>query len=197
MDQVQGLLDLLAESLRMIAQASRSAGWGSLPPLATAAAIFFLRTIDQALSVNRTLAVFNGRRQRAWFLGFAQSLFFVTAVTGVLAALDNPLNLVSYAGGYAMGGFVGATVERRRPAGHSVLRVISATRGAQIVDRMRSAGHGVTEFPGMGKDGTVSVILCAVPRRKVSETVDEINHVDPAAFVTVEHIRPLSGGWQV
>lgn len=197
MDQIQGLLDFLGDLIRIIVQSSRSAGWGSLPPLATAAAIFLLRTVDQALSVNRTLAVFNGRRKRAWIFGFAQSLVFVTAVSGVLTALNNPINLVSYAGGYAMGGFVGATLERRRPAGHSILRVISSTRGAQIVERMRAAGHGVTELPGIGKDGAVSVLLCAVPRRKVFEAVDQINQVDPSSFVTVEHIRPLSGGWQI
>lgn len=197
MELLQGFLDLLAETLQTVSLASRAAGWGSLPPLAAAAGIFILRTIDQALSVNRTLAVFNGRRKLAWILGFTQSLFFVTAVSGVLAALNNPLNLISYAGGYAMGAFIGISLEGQRPAGHSILRIISPTRGAQIVDRMRAAGHGVTEFPGTGKDGTVSVILCAVPRRKISGSVEAISQVDPAAFVTVEHIRPLSGGWQM
>lgn len=197
MNQVQLLLAQLVDALQSLGEVARSAGWGSLPPLASAAAIFALRTIDQSLSVNRTLAVFNGRRRLAWILGFGQSVFFVTAVSGVLSALNEPLNLVSYAGGYAMGAVVGLTLERRRPAGHSIVRIISPTRGAQVVGGMRDAGYGVTEIPGKGKDGTVSVILCAVPRREVSASVHQISAIDPAAFVTVEHIRSFSGGWQM
>jgi uncharacterized protein YebE (UPF0316 family) len=38
--------------------------------------------------------------------------------------------------------------------------------------------------------------LINLPRRKVRQTQFEIIHLDPQAFITVEHVRAISGGWQ-
>lgn len=196
MELLTQLVELAAEIGQAVIGGARSVGWAGLPPLALAGAVFLLRTVDQAIAVNRTLAVLNGQRGRAWILGMLQALFFVTAVSGVIASLDSPLNMLAFAGGYAMGAFLGLTLERRHPSGHSILRIISPTRGAELVARLRERGYGVTELSGAGRQGTVSVILCALPRRNVQASKKLISRIDPAAFITVQQVRVLGGGWE-
>lgn len=157
--------------------------------------IFFLRLTDMSLDTLRVLFVIRGRRPFAWILGFFQSALWVVAITSVLSNLDNLFNLVGYAGGFATGNVVGMMIEERLAIGFSHIRIISSRRGSAIAEAIRQTGHAVTEIPGRGKDGTVSVLNCSVKRRQVRAVQQSINKIDPDSFVTVEDIRPLHRGY--
>ncbi len=170
--------------------------WGLIPPALVPFAIFILRTADLTLATLRVLAVVRGRRAFAWFTGFAQALLFVSAIAGVLANLDNLWNLVAYAAGFATGNVMGITLEAKLAPGHSLLRVISPRRGDTIAENLRHQGRGVTEVAGRGLDGTVNLLFIYVPRREVNRIKRDILQADPQAFVTVENVRELRGGWR-
>ncbi|MGA9193099.1 MAG: DUF5698 domain-containing protein [Anaerolineales bacterium] len=186
---------LLSVGLPGMSQAP-AAGWLGLPPAAVPWVIFGLRALDQTLSTVRTLVTVQGERRLAWILGFIQSFLFITAIAGVLQSLTQPVNLAAYAAGYATGQVLGITLEGRMARGHSVLRVISAAKGQAVVDALRGRGWGVTELPGQGLDGTVGVILCTVPRKTVPSAKLTILGIDASAFVTVQHVYLLGGGWR-
>ena len=46
-----------------------------------------------------------------------------------------------------------------------------------------------------GKDGTVTVVNCAVTRKEIGTVRDLILKADPHAFVTVDEVRPLQRGY--
>lgn len=169
--------------------------WASIPAALIPAVIFTLRAADQTLSTLRMLFVTQGARAASWVLGAFQALFFVSAVAGVLGQLTNPLNLIAYALGYGAGSALGITLEGWLAPGHATLRVVSSGRGPALVEGLRQAGWGVTEIPGQGLQGTVSVLICSVPRRQVTAARQHLLLIDPQAFITVEHVRPLQGGW--
>src|SRR5512139_725792 len=121
--------------------------------LLSALLIFALRVSDMSLDTLRVLFVMRGRKGTAWVLGFFQSAIFVVAITSVLSNLDNPLNIIGYAAGFATGNVVGMVIEERLAVGHTDLRVISSRRGAAIAERLRAEGYAVTEIPARGKDG--------------------------------------------
>lgn len=155
-----------------------------------------LRCVDTTLSTLRVLAVVRGRRPLAWILGFCSSLLFVTAVAAVLQSLDEPLNVLAYAAGFASGNALGILIEDRLAAGHSLLRIVSPGRGPALIEALRSAGRGATELPARSETGTVTMIYCYVPRRDVPLARRQISTLDPQAHVTVENVRQLKGGWQ-
>ena len=157
--------------------------------------IFGLRTLDITVATLRMLLVIRGRKTLAWIFGLFQSASFVLGIAGVLSNLSNPLNLLAYAAGFATGNVVGITIEARLGPGRSLLRIVSSTWGALLTETLRGFGHGVTEVMARGLNGTVSVIYCYVPRREVFSTKAEILSVDPEAFVTVQDVRQLRGGW--
>ncbi len=157
--------------------------------------IFFIRVTDMSLDTMRVLFVVRGRRPQAWIVGFLQSALWVVAVASVLSHLDNLLNVLAYAAGFATGNVVGMRIEERLAIGHSHLRVISTQRGEAVAAAVRAAGYAVTELSGRGKDGTVSILTTSVRRRDIDPARSEVLRADPEAFVTLSDVRPLHRGF--
>jgi uncharacterized protein YebE (UPF0316 family) len=156
--------------------------------------IFFLRVGDMSLDTLRVLFVMRGRKGLAWILGFFQAIIFVVAIGTVLNDLNNPLNIIGYAAGFATGNVLGILIEERLAIGHVLLNIISSRRGSAIAERLRSEGYGVTEIAAQGKDGMVTMLSCSVLRRRVDEVRKMVNEVDENAFITADDIRPVRRG---
>ena len=163
--------------------------------LFSAGLIFLLRVGDMSLDTLRVLYVMRGRKGFAWILGFCQAAIFITAISAVLSNLDNPINIVAYAAGFATGNVVGMAIEERLAQGHINLRIISSSRGNAIAETLRSEGYAATEISARGKDGMVDVINSSVKRKNVTKVRDLIDDIDQDAFITAEEIRPIQRGF--
>jgi len=183
------MTDLVLEQLHLIE------AWLPIPAAYLPIAIFLLRTTGISISTLRTFSVARGRRLAAWLLGFTQSLLFVTAISAVLTQLQNPLNLLAFAAGMATGNVIGITIDGFLAPGHSLLRIYSPGRGESIAAELRGLGHGATVVAGKGLNGTVNLIYCYIPRRRVRMIKDQVIIKDPDAYISVENVRQLRGGW--
>jgi uncharacterized protein YebE (UPF0316 family) len=157
--------------------------------------IFALRVSDMTFDTLRMLFVVRGRKGIAWVLGFAQSVIFVIAITSVLSHLDNPLNVIGYAAGFATGNVVGMLIEERLAIGHVKISIVSSRLGANLADGLRQSGFAVTEIPARGKDGMVSMLSVSVQRRDVPRVQAFVHQADAEAFVIAEDVRPLRRGF--
>lgn len=166
----------------------------TLQPWLTAGMIFLLRVCDMSLDTLRVLVVMRGRKPVAWILGFFQAGIFVLAITSVLKDLNNLLNVVGYAAGFATGNVVGMWIEERLAIGHTQLSIVSSALGVAIAEALRKSGYAVTEIPARGRDGMVSLLSVSVLRKNVIKVHSLIKEVDPSAFVTSEDVRPVRRG---
>jgi uncharacterized protein YebE (UPF0316 family) len=157
--------------------------------------IFALRVADMTLDTLRVLFVMRGKKRIAWILGFFQSAIFVLAIGRVLTQLNNPLNIIGYAAGFATGNVVGMFIEERIAMGHILINIISPRLGTAIADHLRQNGYAVTEVSARGKDGMVSMINCSVLRKQVDAVRELVNEIDPEAFITAEDVRPVRRGF--
>jgi uncharacterized protein YebE (UPF0316 family) len=157
--------------------------------------IFFLRVGDMALDTIRVLFVVRGKKLLVWILGFFQSLIFVVAISSVLSQLDNILNVIGYATGFATGNLIGMIIENRLAIGHVLVSIISSNRGTFIAERLRASGYAVTEIAGRGMNGTVFELHANVLRKDVSQVETIVLESDPQAFVTAEDVRPVRRGF--
>jgi uncharacterized protein YebE (UPF0316 family) len=157
--------------------------------------IFALRVSDMTCDTLRMLFVVRGRKGIAWVLGFVQSVIFVIAITSVLQHLDNPLNVIGYAAGFATGNVVGMLIEERLAIGHVKVSIVTQHLGAALSKALRDSGFGVTEIPARGRDGMVSMLSVSVLRRDVSKVEDIVHTTDPESFVISEDVRPLRHGF--
>jgi uncharacterized protein YebE (UPF0316 family) len=160
-----------------------------------AALIFGLRVLDMTLDTLRVLFVMRGRKKIAWMLGFFQSAIFVTAISTVLSNLDNPLNIIGYAAGFATGNVVGMAIEERLAVGHISVNIISSRLGSAIAEHLRNNGYAVTEIPARGKDGMVTMLNVLVLRKNVDKARQLANEIDEEAFITIEDVRPVRRGF--
>lgn len=157
--------------------------------------IFLLRVSDMTLDTLRVLVVMRGKKGIAWLLGFFQALIFVLAISSVLRDLDNLMNIIGYAAGFATGNVVGMFIEEKLAIGHIHISIISPGRGTAIAEHLRSQGFAVTEIPARGKDGMVTMLNCDVLRRYVDQVRKLVNEIDTEAFITAEDMRPVRRGF--
>jgi len=138
-----------------------------------------------------------GARQKTivWVLGFFQSLIFVIAIGSVLTELNNVLNIIGYATGFATGNVVGMLIEHRLAVGHIMVTIISSNRGAFIAEKLRASGYAVTEIAGRGRNGTVFELHASVLRKDVPNVETVVLEADPQAFITAEDVRPVRRGF--
>ena len=161
--------------------------WGAL-------LIFALRIVDVSLDTMRVLFAVRGKRLFAGFLGFFQALIWIFAVGTAIKYIDSWLHVIGYAGGYAMGTFIGITIEQAVAFGLNQVRIVSQHGGVEIAEALRERGYGVTEFAGFGRDGNVEIVQSIVQRAHMDEVMEIVDRFDPRAMVTAEEPKILRGG---
>jgi uncharacterized protein YebE (UPF0316 family) len=171
----------------MSADAIFASPWGAL-------VIFCLRIVDVSCDTMRVIFAIRGKRGIAATLGFVQALVWIVAVGNAVKHLDSVLHVVGYAGGYAMGTYVGVTLEQAIAYGVATVRIVSRSAGVEIAEALREAGHGVTEFGGFGRNGSVEILNSVVQRRHIEDVLAIATSHDREAFVTVEEPKVLRGG---
>lgn len=155
--------------------------------------IFLLRIGDVSIGTLRVLYVVRGKRAIASALGFLEAGIFITAISQVFAQIDNPLNMIGYAAGFATGTAVGITLEGIFTPGHLLMRTITRHGGA-VAQKLHAAGFGSTLLSGEGREGEVQLIFTVVAKARFQDALAIIQEVDPQAFVTSEAVERARGG---
>ena len=167
----------------------------TLPAWAFALILFILRVVDMSVGTLRMMVSLRGNKWLSWILGFIQSIIFVLAITSVLSSLDNILNIIAYAAGYATGGVVGMWLEGKLAIGYTHVQITSSRRGAALAEKLRDEGFAVTEISARGKDGMVSMLSCNVRRKRVSLVRQIVRAADEDAFMTSEDVHRIQRGF--
>ncbi len=169
--------------------------FASANPWLVAGVIFVVRVLNMTVDTIRMLTVVRGMKTITWVLGVVQTVLFVVALGSVINDLDNPLNIISYAVGFATGNVIGMLIEKRLAFGFINMTIISSLRGQELAERLRADGHAVTEIPARGKDGTVEILETSVQRKFAPGVQDLVKQIDPSAFITSRDIQPLHRGY--
>ena len=156
--------------------------------------IFLARICDVTIGTMRIIMVSKGKKLLAPVLGFFEVLIWVMAIGKIMQNLSNPVCYIAYAGGFAIGNYVGMKVEEKLAMGLIVIRIITQKDASELIKALRDMGFGITEIDAIGKDKKVHVIYSIIKRHDVSVVTERINHFNPKAFYTIEDIRAVSQG---
>lgn len=158
--------------------------------------IFCARVMDVTLSTVRTLMVVQGRKLQAAAIGFFEVSIYITALSKVVSSLDNPLNLLAYAAGFATGNYVGITIENKIALGNLAAQIILKTAdNKELISSLREKGFGVTVIEGHGFEGPREILNVAINRKDLNKLQKIVYDFDKDAFITVNSINPISGGY--
>jgi uncharacterized protein YebE (UPF0316 family) len=163
--------------------------WAVLPLL-----IFIARTCDVTLGTLRNVFISKGFRNIVPMIGFFEVLIWLVSIRQVMRHLDNPLCYIGFAGGFAMGTYVGLIIENRLALGLQVLRIITPTNWEPLVESLQKMNLGLTIIDGHGAKGPVKIIFTIVKRKDVGVVREIIRVVNPQAFYSIEDIRIANQG---
>lgn len=156
--------------------------------------IFVARICDVTIGTMRIIMISKGKKLLAPVLGFFEILIWIMAIGKIMQNLNNPVCYIAYAGGFAVGNFVGMKVEEKLAMGLIVIRIITRKDASELIKTLRDMGFGVTEIDATGKDNKVHVIYSIIKRHDVPVVTEKINHFNPHSFYTIEDIRAVSEG---
>jgi uncharacterized protein YebE (UPF0316 family) len=156
--------------------------------------IFFARVLDMSMATTRTIFVVKGKRLAAAGIGFCESIIYVLALQKVFQNLDNPLSLIVYGLGFAVGNIVGITIEGKMAMGYITVQVITMVDPLGLTAILREQGYGVTVIAGEGKNGTRHILQIVLCRKDLPRLKDLINDWDCNAFITIFDARTIKGG---
>jgi uncharacterized protein YebE (UPF0316 family) len=156
--------------------------------------ILLARIVDVSLDTIRVILVAKGYRKVAPYIGFFQVLIWVITITRIMANLDNWLTYIGYAGGFAIGTYVGMRIEAKLALGYELVRVITRADAGRLIKSLQDHGYPVTTVSGQGKDGKVGILFIILKRKSIGEVVQLIKQFNPRAFYTIEDVRFVSNG---
>ncbi|MDD4189062.1 MAG: DUF2179 domain-containing protein [Eubacteriales bacterium] len=158
------------------------------------ALIFLSRLLDVPISTVRIMFMSKGKKFLSPLLGFFESLIWVFIISQIMQHLDNALTYIAYAGGFAIGCYVGMILEEKLALGTYMVRIILSDDTNDIRTKLIEEGFGVTKIIGIGRNGPVSVINTIIKRRDVERVVSIIHNSDKKAFYSIEETRSVSAG---
>jgi len=163
--------------------------WVVLPLL-----IFFARIADQSIGTMRLIFLSKGYKFIAPFLGFFEVIIWLLAIGQIMEHLDNFMCYIAYGLGFAMGNFIGITLEERISIGNVIIRVITGTETTTLVEHLRSLNFGTTVADAKGSKGPVKILFTIIKRKEITDVVKIIHQYNPHAFYTIEDVKALNEG---
>lgn len=158
------------------------------------ALIFLARVCDVTIGTVRIMLVARGRKFLSPLLGFIEMLIWILVIRQITFGMTNWLCYIAFAGGFAMGNFVGMLIEEKLAMGVQVIRVITSKEAHELIVHLRDGGYGVTTIDGQGATGKVNLIFTIVKRSDVQKVLNMVQQYTPKAFYSVEDIRSVSEG---
>jgi uncharacterized protein YebE (UPF0316 family) len=156
--------------------------------------IFIARAADVTLGTVRILFVSKNLKYAASILGFVEMLIWLIAITKIMQNLTSWVNYVAYAGGFAMGNYIGIVIEEKLAMGKVILRIIAKKAPTVLTAALKKYGYGATYLDAEGSNGPVKIIFMVINRKQLGRAVHLVQKSNPDAFYTVEDVRPVKEG---
>lgn len=156
--------------------------------------IFAARICDVSLGTMRTLMVVKGKKIYAALFGFFEVILYIIVLDIVFSNLDNRLNLLFYAAGFATGNILGSFIEEKLAVGTQTVQVITMKAPLILTEKLRQKGYGVTVIEGLGREGIHYILQIILPRRRIHQLRREVDQWDKEAFWTIFDARYTKGG---
>lgn len=156
--------------------------------------IFLARICDVSIGTMRIIFVSKGNRNIAPILGFFEVLIWIIAISKIMQNLDNYVNYIAYAAGFATGNFVGMIIEEKLAMGIQMIRIFTSEHGMELVKQLNMNGFGATTIEAHGAKEKIHLVYSIVHRDKLKQVLNVINNFNPKAFYTIEDVKIVNEG---
>jgi uncharacterized protein YebE (UPF0316 family) len=156
--------------------------------------IFVAEICVVTISTVRIIFIARRRKVLAALLGVFEVSIWLFAIGQVMSNLNNPLCYLAFAGGFALGNYLGVFIEEKLAMGTLVVRVITHNNGDGIVAALKAANYGVTSLDAHGAKGPVQVVLTVIPRKELGNVAGILRACDKNVFYSVDDLQSATAG---
>lgn len=139
-----------------------------------------------------------GQRLKAAGLGFIECMIWGLVISTIISTLgDNYLLLVFYCFGYAVGLFLGSTIESKIAIGTSNLELIANDESTELITTyLKEKNMGYTVLDGRGSKDKMNMIFIVLARKETPKVLRDIRKVcDNKVFVVASEVSKYAGGY--
>jgi uncharacterized protein YebE (UPF0316 family) len=154
--------------------------------------IFCARVSDVSINTLRIMFMLNGKKKIAPLLGFFEAMIWLLAIGQIFQNINNPMSYFAYAGGFAMGTFVGMSIEERLALGRVLVRIITPTPMPELIDYMKNKNFRFTSVGAEGRYGKVNLLFTVMKREDLQEFIQKVKGFNDKAFYTIESVKRVS-----
>ena len=122
----------------------------SIPPIAVCFIVCLAKVVEISIQSLKTVMMVKGQRVKAALLGFTECMIWGLVISTLVTTLgDNIVLLVFYCSGYALGMFIGSTIENKIAIGTSNLELIANDESTELITTyLKENNRGYTVFEG-------------------------------------------------
>lgn len=160
--------------------------------------IFCAKIVEVTIMTLRVVYVNKGEKLIGAVLGFFEVLIWVIVVSSVLNNItEDPMKIFIYCFAFALGNYIGVFLESKLAVGLSSLQVVvNDVDGENLAGILREQGFGVTIIEGKGiNESKKELLFIQLKRKRISEAVKLIQLTNEYAFITVNDIKSMKGGF--
>lgn len=170
----------------------------SIHPAFVCIIICAAKIIEITIQSLKTCMMVKGQRLKAAGLGFVECAIWGLVISTIISTLgDNLLLLLFYCIGYAIGLFLGSTIENKIALGTSNLELIASDESTdKITEYLKSNNRGYTVFEGHGSIDKMNMIFIVLPRKETPRVLKEIKKsCGSKVFVVASEVSKYAGGY--
>lgn len=159
--------------------------------------IFFARIIDVSLGTVRTIMVVKGKSVFAALVGFIEAtIWFLVVKDALNSAFNSPWIIVSYAGGFASGTYLGGLISSRFIKAKLSVQIIIDGLKAGLIDLLRENSFAVSVVSAKGyQDSNKLLLLVEIDNDSLETLEDLVKKYDEKAFMIVNETKYVQNGY--
>jgi uncharacterized protein YebE (UPF0316 family) len=159
--------------------------------------IFFVKIFEVSLATLRIVLITKGEKVKGAAIGFFEVIIWVLLASTVLINIaQDPIKVVVYAAGFAIGNYTGSTLESYLALGTtSIQAIVHKEHGKSLSIALRETGLALTAVEAYGMSDKKEILYINLPRKKVPQTVKLIKEFQNDVVITVNDIKPVYGGY--
>ena len=161
--------------------------WIILPLL-----IALSRVVDVSFGTLRIIFLHRGKKLLVPILGFFEIFIWLIVIREIMQNLTNILYYIAYAGGFAIGNFVGILIEEKLALGNNIIRIVSLKNSNELIEKLKDNGFGYTMIDAKGSKGDAKIIFTVIKRKDKVKVIELINNINPHTFYTIDDVQLAS-----
>lgn len=159
--------------------------------------IFFVRVLDVALGTIRTVMTVKGKNLLATIIGFIEVTIWFLVVKDALNSDSNSMWIVfSYAGGFAIGTYLGGILSKRFIRGKLNVQIIVNKDNNDLIGVLRENGYAISVMKAKGyKDSNKLLLFMEIDSYHLQELDEMVKSHDEKAFMVVNETKYVQNGY--